>query len=131
MADRGLLVRLYSQLDTVEVRALLAEDRRLAVLVESALRRCRELTEQRRSLEAQVWAAGITAVVERRRRERLAAREHQRERISALARTLGNGPSAKGLAELLSHAATLQPDVTGRLLDIVENALVVKETNYQ
>ncbi len=103
---------------------MLAEDRALARLVESVLRRSRELVEQRRALEAQVWLAGITAIVERRRRERIAAQRRQGKRIAALVeKTLGKGSSAKGLGELFSRAATLQPDVTSELLDIVEGAL--------
>ena len=71
MADPTLLARLHSQLATPELKAVLAEDPRLASLVEKTLRRARELVEQRRVLEAQVWLAGITAIVERCRRERL------------------------------------------------------------
>ena len=121
--DNTLLARLYSRLATTELKAVLAEDPRLASLVENTLRRARELVEQRRTLEAQVWLAGITAIVERCRRERLAAKQHQEERIKALMEGLGSGAPAKGLGDLLSRATTLQPDVTSQLLDIVENAL--------
>ncbi len=91
------------------------------------MRRARELVEQRRVLEAQVWLAGITAIVERRRRERVAAKQRQEERIATLVEILGSDPPAKGLGGLLSHAATLQPDTTRKLLDVVENALTCAE----
>ena len=118
-----LHARLHSELATTELKAVLAEDRRLASLVENVLRRARELVEQRRVLEAQVWLAGITAIVERCRRERVAAKQRQEERIVTLVASLGSNPPAEGLGELLSHAATLQPDVTSELLDVVESAL--------
>lgn len=127
MVDHSLHARLYSELAKTELQAVLAEDPRLASLVENTLRRARELVEQRRVLEAQVWLAGITAVIERCRRERAAAKKRQEERIAALEETLGSDPPAKGLGKLLSHAATLQPDVTGELLDVVENALASRQ----
>ena len=71
MTDPTLLARLHSQLATPELKAVLAEDPRLASLVEKTLLRARELVDQRRVLEAQVWLAGVTAIVERCRRERL------------------------------------------------------------
>ena len=122
-----LHARLHSELATTEMKAILAEDPRLTSLVENTLRRARELVEQRRVLEAQVWLAGITAIVERCRRERIAAKQRQEERIATLVANLGSNPPAKGLGELLSHAATLQPDVTGKLLDVVESALTGAE----
>ena len=115
--------RLHSELATTELKAVLAEDPRLTSLVENTLRRARELVEQRRVLEAQVWLAGITAIVERCRRERIAAKQRQEKRIATLVANLGSNPPAKGLGELLSHAATLQPNVTSELLDVVESAL--------
>ena len=120
-----LHARLHSELATTELKTVLAEDPRLKSLVENTLRRARELVEQRRVLEAQVWLAGITAIVERCRRERIAAKQRQEERIAALVTNLGR---AKKLGELLSHAATLQPDVTGKLLDVVEGALTGAES---
>ena len=120
-----LHARLHSELATTELKTVLAEDPRLKSLVENTLRRARELVEQRRVLEAQVWLAGITAIVERCRRERIAAKQRQEERIAALVTNLGR---AKDLGELLSHAATLQPDVTGKLLDVVEGALTGAES---
>ncbi len=122
-----LHARLHSKLATTELKAVLAEDPRLTSLVENTLRRARELVEQRRVLEAQVWLAGITAIIERCRRERVAAKERQEERIDTLVANLGSKPPAKGLGELLSHAATLQPDVTGKLLDVIESALMGTE----
>ena len=118
-----LHARLHSELATTELKAVLTEDPRLKSLVENTLRRARELVEQRRVLEAQVWLAGITAIVERCRRERIAAKQRQEERIATLVANLGDNPPARGLGELLSHAATLQPDVTCELLDVVESAL--------
>lgn len=118
-----LIKRLQARLATPELKAVLADDRWLVKLVEDSLRRARELVEQRRVLEAQVWLAGITAVVERRRRERVAAKQRQEERIKTLVAALGSDTPAKGLGDLLSHAATLQPDDTGELLDVVESAL--------
>ena len=103
--------RLHLELATTELKAILAEDPRLTSLVENTLRRARELVEQRRVLEAQVWLAGITAIVERCRRERIAAKQRQEERIEALVEGLGNDPPAKGLGSLLSRAAALQPNV--------------------
>ena len=123
-----LHARLHSELATTELKAILAEDTRLRSLVENTLRRARELVEQRRVLEAQVWLAGITAIIERCRRERIAAKQCQEERIATLVENLGSNPPARGLGELLSHAATLQPDVTGKLLDVVENALTGTES---
>ena len=122
-----LIKRLHSRLATTELKAVLAEDPRLVSLVESSLRRARELVEQRRVLEAQVWLAGITAVVEHRRRERVVAKQRQEERVATLVAALGNSTPAKGLGDLLSDAATLQPDVTGELLDVVESALAFNE----
>ena len=122
-----LIKRLHSRLATTELKAVLAEDPRLVSLVESSLRRARELVEQRRVLEAQVWLAGITAVVERRRRARVVAKQRQEERVATLVAALGNSTPAKSLGDLLSHAATLQPDVTGELLDVVESALAFNE----
>ena len=123
-----LHARLHSELATTELKTVLAEDPRLKSLVENTLRRARELVEQRRVLEAQVWLAGITAIVERGRRERIAAKQRQEERIAALVTNLGSNSPAKDLGELLSHAATLQPDVTGKLLDVVEGALTGAES---
>lgn len=123
MDEYTLLSRLHSRLDTTEMKAVLAEFPRLASLVENSLRRAQELVEQRRVLEAQVWLAGITAIVERCRRERLADKQRQEERIEALVESLGSGRPAKGLGGLLSYAATLQPNVTSELLDVVESAL--------
>lgn len=120
--------RLHSELATTELKAVLAEDPRLTSLVENTLRWARELVEQRRVLEAQVWLAGITAIVERCRCERVAAKQRQEERIATLVANLGSNPSAKGLGELLSQAATLQPDVTGKLLVVVESALTGTES---
>ena len=111
----------------MEVKAVLAEDPRLASLVENTLRRARELVEQRRVLEAQVWLAGITEIVERCHRERVVAKQRQEERIATLVATLGGDLPAKGLGEVLSHAAILQPDITGKLLDVVESALTCSE----
>lgn len=122
-----LIKRLHSRLATTELKAVLAEDPRLVSLVESSLRRARELVEQRRVLEAQVWLAGITAVVERRRRAHVVAKQRQEERVATLVAALGNSTPAKGLGDLLSHTATLQPDVTGELLDVVESALAFNE----
>ena len=82
MDDHSLLLRLHARLATTELKAVLAEDPRLVSLVENSLRRARELVEQRRVLEAQVWLAGITAVVERRWRERVAAKQRQEERVA-------------------------------------------------
>ena len=127
MDDNTLLARLHSRLATTELKAVLAEDPRWASLVENSLRRARELVEQRRVLEAQVWLGGITAVVERWRRERLAAKQRQEERIATLVKDLGSDTPAKGLGGLLSRAATLQPEVTSELLDIVERALTFDE----
>lgn len=121
--DNILLARLHSQLATTELKAILAEDPKLVSLVKNSLRRARELVEQRRTLEAQVWIAGIIAIVERCRRDHLAAKQRQEERIANLVATLGSGTSAKGLGVLLSSAVTLQLDVTSELLDVVENAL--------
>ena len=121
--DNTLLSRLHSRLATTELKAVLAEDPRLISLVENSLRRARELVEQRRTLEAQIWLAGITALIERCRRERLADKQRQEERSEALVEGLGSGPPAKGLGGLLSYAATLQPNVTSELLDVVESAL--------
>ena len=118
-----LHARLHSELATTELKAILAEDPRLRSLVENTLRRARELVEQRRVLEAQVWLAGITAIVERCRRERVAAKQCQEKRIDTLVANLGSNPPARGLGELLAYAATLQPDVTCELLDVVESAL--------
>ena len=123
MDDRSLLSRLHARLATTELKAVLAEDPGLVILVENSLRRARELVEQRRVLEAQVWLAGITAVVERRWRERVAAKQRQEERIATLVAALGSDAPAKGLGDLLSCAATLQPCVTSKLLDVVESAL--------
>lgn len=131
MVDHSLHARLYSELAKTELQAVLAEDPRLASLVENTLRRARELVEQRRVLEAQVWLAGITAVIERCSRERVAAKKRQEERIAALEETLGSDPPAKGLGKLLSQAATLQPDVTGELLDVVESALASRQAKKQ
>lgn len=118
-----LIKRLHSRLATPELKAVLAEDPWLVNLVDHSLRRARELVEQRRVLEAQVWLAGIAAVVERRRRERVVAKQRQEERVATLVAALGNSAPAKGLGDLLSQAATLQPDVTSELLDVVESAL--------
>ena len=123
MDDHSLLSRLHARLATTELKAVLAEDPGLVILVENSLRRARELVEQRRVLEAQVWLAGITAVVERRWRERVAAKQRQEERIATLVAALGSDAPAKGLGDLLSRAATLQPCVTSKLLDVVESAL--------
>ena len=123
MDEHTLLSRLHSRLDTTELKAILAEDPKLASLVENSLRRARELVEQRRAPEAQAWLAGITAIVERCWRERLADKQRQEERIEALVEGLGSAPPAKGLGGLLSYAATLQPNVTSELLDVVESAL--------
>ena len=123
MDDHSLLSRLHSRLATIELKAVLAEDPGLVNLVENSLRRARELVEQRRVLEAQVWLAGITAVVERRRRAHVAAKQRQEERIKTLVAAIGSDTPAKGVGDLLSRAATLQPDVTGELLEIVESAL--------
>ena len=126
MDDHSLLLRLHARLATTELKAVLAEDPRLVSLVENSLRRARELVEQRRVLEAQVWLAGITAVVERRWRERVAAKQRQEERVATLVATLGSDAPAKGLGDLLSRAATLQPDVTSELLDVVESSADVR-----
>lgn len=126
MDDHSLLLRLHACLATTELKAVLAEDPRLVSLVENSLRRARELVEQRRVLEAQVWLAGITAVVERRWRERVAAKQRQEERVATLVATLGSDAPAKGLGDLLSRAATLQPDVTSELLDVVESSADVR-----
>ena len=131
MDDNTLIVRLHSQLATTELKAILAEDPRLASLVENSLRRVRELVEQRRILEAQVWIAGIIAIVERRRRDHLAAKDRQEKRITNLVTNLGNDAPAKGFGVLLSSAATLQPDVTSELLDVVENALTSRQAQKQ
>lgn len=125
-----LHARLHSELATTELKTMLAEDPRLKSLVENTLRRARELVEQRRVLEAQVWLAGITAIVERCRLERIAAKQRQEERIVALVTNLGGNSPAKGLGELLSHAATLQPDVTGKILDVVESVLEGTEPEH-
>lgn len=127
MVDHSLHARLYSKLAKTELQAVLAEDPRLASLVENTLRRARELVEQRRVLEAQVWLAGIIVIVERRRRDHLATKDRQEKRITNLVVNLGNGTPAKGLGGLLSSAATLQPDVTSELLDVVENALASRQ----
>lgn len=126
MDDHSLLLRLHARLATTELKAVLAEDPRLVSLVENSLRRARELVEQRRVLEAQVWLAGITAVVERRWRERVAAKQRQEERVATLVATLGSDAPAKGLGDLLSRAVTLQPDVTSELLDVVESSADVR-----
>lgn len=129
--DNTLLVRLHSRLATTELKVILAEDPRLVSLVVNSLHRARELVEQRRTLEAQVWLAGIIAIVERCCRDHLAAKQRQEERIAKLVANLGNGIPAKGLGGLLSHAATLQPDVTNELLDVVENALASRQAKKQ
>ena len=129
--DNALLARLHSRLATTELKAILAEDPRLVCLVENSLRHARELVEQRRALEAQVWIAGIIAIVERCRRDHLAAKDHQEERITNLVTNLGNDAPAKGFGVLLSSAATLQPDVTSELLDVVENALTSRQVQKQ
>lgn len=114
------------------MRAALAEDPSLASLVENGLRRARELLEARCVLESQVWLAGVTAVVERYRRERLASQESQEKRIADLVKTLGGDVAAKGhvaaegLGHLLARAAALQPDATGELLDVIERALSLR-----
>ena len=131
MTDHSLHARLHSQLAKIELKALLAEDPRLASLVKNTLRRARELVEQRRVLEAQVWLAGITAIIERCRHERVAAKKRQEERIANLVTNLGNDAPAKGFGVLLSSAATLQPDVTSELLDVVENALTSRQAKKQ
>ena len=100
-------------------------------LVENSLRRARELVEQRRTLEAQVWLAGIIAIVECCCRDHLVAKDRQEKRITNLVANLGNGTPAKGLGGLLSHAATLQPDVTRELLDVIENALASRQAKKQ
>lgn len=125
MDDQTLIKRLHSRLATTELKAVLAEDPRLVNLVNHSLHRARELVEQRRVLEAQVWLAGITAVVERCLRKHRAAKQRQEERVATLVAALGNGTPAKGLGDLLTRAATLQPDVTGELLDVVESALAI------
>lgn len=51
MDDRSLLSRLHARLATTELKAVLAEDPGLVILVENSLRRARELVEQRRVLE--------------------------------------------------------------------------------
>ena len=45
--------------------------------------------------------------------------------VATLVAALGNGTPAKGLGDLFTRAATLQPDVTGELLDVVESALAI------
>ena len=70
----------------------------MASLVENSLRRVRELVEQRRILEAQVWIAGIIAIVERCRRDHLAAKDRQEKRITNLVTNLGNDAPQKVLA---------------------------------
>ena len=96
-------------------------------LVKNSLRRARELVEQRRTLDqAQVWIAGIIAIVEHCRRDHLAAKQRQKERITNLVANLGNGTPAKGLGDLLSgvrvntsarcHQRT--PQCCGRRADI-------------
>ena len=127
MADHTLIKRLHSRLAKTELKAVLAEEPRLVILVENSLHRARKLVEQRRVFEAQVWLAGITAVVEGRLRKHLVAKQGQEKRVATLVAALGSDPSAKGLGDLLSHAATLRPDVTSELLDIVENALAFNE----
>ena len=129
--DNILLARLHSQLATTELKAILAEDPKLVSLVKNSLRRARELVEQRRTLEAQVWIAGIIAIVEHCRRDHLAAKQRQKERITNLVANLGNGTPAKGLGDLLSSAATLQPDVTSELLNVVEDALTSRHAKKQ
>ena len=121
----GLLARLDLRLDATEVRAVMAEDPMLASLVENSLRRARELFECRYSLEAHVWLAGVTAIVERCRTERLAAKASHDERISTLVEALGGGRPAQDFGGLLSRAAALQPDATGALLDVIESALTL------
>ncbi len=127
----GLLARLDSRLVETEMRAVLAEDPGLASLVENALCRARALLEARCILESQVWLAGVTAVVERYRREWLASQGNQEKRIKALVTTLGDGVAAKGLGKLLSDAAALQPDATGELLDVIERALTCDEVRQE
>lgn len=128
MGNHSLHARLHAELAKTELKAVLAEealagDLKLTSLVENTLRRARELVEQRRVLEAQVWLAGITAIIERRCRERVAAQQQQEQRIATLVASLGSDSPAQGLGKHLSHAATLQPDVTGQILDIVERVL--------
>ena len=118
-----LLARLHERLASTEVRAALAEDPKLTSLVGNCLDRARELVEQRCTLEAQVWLAGITAIIERCRRTRVAARSLQEERIAALVEALGHGVPATDLARLLRRGAALQPEVTGKLLDVADSAL--------
>ena len=118
-----ILARLHERCASTDVRAAFAEDPRLASLVENCLGRARELVEQRCTLEAQVWLAGVTAIVERRLRRRVAARKVQEERVASLVKELGNDGPAKDLARLINYAAAVQPEVTSRLLDVAESTL--------
>lgn len=118
-----ILARLHERCASTDVRAAFAEDPRLASLVESCLGRARELVEQRCTLEAQVWLAGVTAIVEGRLRKRVAVRKVQAERIADLVEELGNDGLANDLARLLGCAATIQPEITSRLLDVTESVL--------
>lgn len=120
--DRGLIGRLHAVLE--DTKAALAEDARLRGLMENVERRARELIEQRRMLEAQVWLAGAVALAERRQRTRLAGMRRQDQRIASLVETIGNGSSARGFGSLLSAAAAVQPDLAGELLDVIEHALM-------
>ena len=123
MDPDSILTRLHERCADTEVRAALAEDPRLTSLVENCLLRARELMEQRCTLEAQVWLAGVTAIVERRLRKRVATRKVQEERVASLVKELGNDGPAKDFARLLNYAAAVQPEVTSRLLDVAESAL--------
>ena len=122
-----LLERLHERLASTDARAVLAEDPRLANLVAACVRQAQELVERRCMLEAQVWLAGTIAIVERRQRKRAAASRRQEERIATLVKALGNDAPSKDLARLLSRAAIVQPETTGRLLDVVDSALRAAE----
>lgn len=120
--DRGLIGRLHAVLE--DTKAALAEEARLRGLMENVERRARELVEQRRMLEAQVWLAGAVALAERHQRTRLAGMRRRNQRIARLVGTIGSGSSARGFGSLLSAAAAVQPDLAGELLDVVEHALM-------
>ena len=122
MSAHGTLSKkINALLSEDEIKAVLAEDLDVALLIRSCLRRACNLVEQSRHAEEQVWLAAVAMRLWRLRERRREEVARLTQRIKVIEVNLGGDETARGLSVLLGRAATLQPTLAAELLTIVEH----------